>query len=98
VAVAYDGAAGIAMARDFRPELVLCDIGLPGMDGYAVARAFRAEEALRGAQLVALTGYALAEDLQRATLAGFEHHLAKPPSLEKLKDLLQGAGSRGAAS
>jgi PAS domain S-box-containing protein len=92
VAVAYDGPTGIATAREFHPEVVLCDIGLPGMDGYEVARAFRADEALRGAQLVALSGYALAEDLQRAAEAGFERHLAKPPSLEKLRELLQGTG------
>ena len=90
VAVAYDGAAGIARAREFHPEVVLCDIGLPGMDGYEVARAFRADEALRGAQLVALSGYALAEDLQRATEAGFERHLTKPPSFEKLAAVLAG--------
>ena len=91
VALAYDGASGIALAREFRPEVVLCDIGLPGMDGYEVARAFRADEALRGAQLVALSGYALAEDQQRAAEAGFDQHLTKPPSVEKLAAVLAGA-------
>jgi PAS domain S-box-containing protein len=91
VAVAYDGVAGIAMAREFRPEVVLCDIGLAGMNGYEVARTFRADEALRGARLVALSGYALPEDLQRATEAGFEQHLTKPPSFEKLASVLAGA-------
>jgi PAS domain S-box-containing protein len=90
VAVAYDGVAGIARAREFRPEIVICDIGLPGMDGYEVARAFRADGALRSARLVALSGYALAEDLQRATEAGFERHLTKPPSFEKLAAVLAG--------
>jgi CheY-like chemotaxis protein len=66
VTVAYDGPSGLAAARKLRPEVLLCDIGLPGMDGYEVARAFRADEALRGTLLVALTGYALPEDLQRA--------------------------------
>jgi PAS domain S-box-containing protein len=88
VEVAYSGPEGIAKARTFRPEIVLCDIGLPGMDGYEVARAFRAEAALRGASLVALSGYALPEDLQRASEAGFGRHLAKPPSLEKLEEIL----------
>jgi CheY-like chemotaxis protein len=69
---------------------VLCDIGLPGMDGYQVARAFRADEALRAARLVALSGYALPEDLRRAAEAGFERHLAKPPSLEELEGVLGG--------
>ncbi len=90
VAVAYDGGSGIALAREFRPEVVLCDIGLPGMDGYEVARAFRADEALRSAQLVALSGYALAEDQQRASEAGFDQHLTKPPSFERLAAVLAG--------
>jgi two-component system CheB/CheR fusion protein len=91
VAVAYDGPTGIATACGFRPEVVLCDIGLPGMDGYEVARAFRADEGLRGALLVALSGYALADDLQRASEAGFEQHLTKPASFEKLAAVLAGA-------
>jgi PAS domain S-box-containing protein len=86
--VAYDCPSGIALAREFRPEIVLCDIGLPGMDGYALARAFRADEVLRRAHLVALTGYAQPEDLQRAAEAGFDLHVAKPPSLEKLEQVL----------
>ncbi len=88
VAVAYNGPEGIAKAREFRPEAVLCDIGLPGMDGFAVAQAFRADETLKGVFLLALSGYALPEDVQRAQEAGFDRHLAKPPSLEKLEELL----------
>jgi PAS domain S-box-containing protein len=90
VAVAYGGLSGIATAREFHPEIVLCDIGLPGMDGYEVARAFRADEALRGAHLVALSGYALADDLRRAAEAGFDEHLTKPASFEKLAAVLAG--------
>ncbi len=88
IAVAYDGPQGLEKARTFRPEVVLCDIGLPGMDGYDVARALRNEETLRNTFLVALTGYALPEDLRRAQEAGFQRHLAKPPSVEKLEELL----------
>ncbi len=88
VEVAYNGPEGLAMAREFAPEVVLCDIGLPGMDGFEVARAFREDEGLKGAFLVALSGYALPEDLQRAREAGFERHLAKPPSLQRLEELL----------
>jgi two-component system CheB/CheR fusion protein len=88
VAVAHDGPAGLAMASIFHPEVVLCDIGLPGMNGYDVARAFRADEALKRTFLVALSGYALPEDLQHAAEAGFERHLAKPLGLQALQDLL----------
>jgi PAS domain S-box-containing protein len=88
VRVAYDGPSGIEMARTFRPEVVLCDIGLPGMDGYSVARTLRADPELGSAWLVALTGYALPEDLTRAEEAGFRDHLAKPPDLEKLGRIL----------
>jgi PAS domain S-box-containing protein len=91
VEVAYNGPDGIAKARAFRPEVVLCDIGLPGMDGYQVARTLRADASLDGTMLVALTGYALPEDLQRAAEAGFAQHLAKPPTLEKLEALLGGS-------
>ncbi|MGA7745129.1 MAG: GAF domain-containing protein [Polyangia bacterium] len=88
VEVAYNGPAGIAKAHQYKPEVVFCDIGLPGMDGFDVARAFRADHALKGAHLVALSGYALPEDVQRAFEAGFDQHLAKPPNLLSLEQTL----------
>ena len=91
VEVAYNGPDGLHRARTFKPEIVLCDIGLPGMDGYEVARAFRADPALKDVFLVALSGYAQPDDLQRARDAGFDKHLAKPSSLEKLEELLADA-------
>ncbi len=90
VEVAFAGPDGIDKARAFLPDVVLCDIGLPGMNGYDVARAFRLEPALRSVYLVALTGYALPEDLAKALAAGFDRHIAKPPSLEELDELLAG--------
>jgi two-component system CheB/CheR fusion protein len=97
VEVAYTGTAGIAKAYQHKPEVVFCDIGLPGMDGFDVARAFRAAGALKGVYLVALTGYALPEDLQRALEVGFDQHLAKPPELDRLEQILAGVPSAGAA-
>jgi len=89
VELASDGPEGLAKAHELRPDLVLCDIGLPGMDGYEVAQTLRADEALRGTYLVALSGYALPQDIERARYAGFDSHLAKPPSLDRLNDLLR---------
>jgi CheY-like chemotaxis protein/nitrogen-specific signal transduction histidine kinase len=91
VEVACNGPEGLAKARAFKPDVVVCDIGLPGMDGYQVARAFRADETLRTIHLVALTGYALPEDVVKAQEAGFNQHLAKPPSLEKLATIIASA-------
>ena len=90
VDVAYSGHAGIERAREFRPEVVLCDIGLPGMSGYEVAHALRADERTFNAPfLVALSGYAQPEDSRRAIESGFDQHLAKPPSLEKIEEVLR---------
>jgi PAS domain S-box-containing protein len=89
VVVATSGPEGIERARAFRPEVVFCDIGLPGMDGYEVARLFRDDEQLKHALLVALSGYALPDDVRRATESGFDRHLAKPPSLAQIRDILR---------
>ncbi|MGC9986752.1 MAG: response regulator [Polyangia bacterium] len=88
VEVAHSGPEGIERARSFPPDVVLCDIGLPGMDGYDVARAFRQDPELQSIFLVALSGYASPEDLERAADAGFQRHLAKPPSVDALERLL----------
>jgi signal transduction histidine kinase/CheY-like chemotaxis protein len=84
VHVATDGLSGIAKARELRPEVILCDIGLPDVDGYEVARRLRADEGLRSIRLIALSGYAQAEDRRRAKASGFDAHIAKPPSLDAL--------------
>ncbi len=88
VEVTHDGPQGIARARAVRPDVVLCDIGLPGMSGYDVARALRRDPALRDVFLIALTGYALPEDQNRAISAGFDAHLAKPPAIEQLRSAI----------
>jgi len=92
VAVARTGPEALAAARLFKPDVVFCDIGLPGMNGYEVARAFRADGAFRSTLLVALSGYAQSEDLAKASAAGFDQHLAKPPNIEKIKRICASAG------
>ncbi|HPU01236.1 MAG TPA: ATP-binding protein [Bacillota bacterium] len=89
VMVAWEGKEGLEMAKVFKPDLLLCDIGLSDMDGYEVARLFRADDDLKNVYLVSLTGYARPEDIQKAREAGFHHYLAKPVSLEKIKTTLQ---------
>jgi CheY-like chemotaxis protein len=85
VAVALTGRAGIEKARAYRPDIVLCDIGLPELDGYEVARTFRADPELSRVRLVALTGYAGPGDEARARAAGFSGHISKPPSLAAIE-------------
>src|SRR4029079_6041706 len=87
--VARDGRSGIALAREIRPDVIFCDIGLPDMDGFEVARAIRKEAGLAGVRLIALTGYAQPEDLAHATEAGFDFHVAKPADLNKVYRLLR---------
>jgi signal transduction histidine kinase len=88
VEAVHDGAAAVTRAREGHPDVVLCDIGLPGMDGYEVARTIRAEPDLRGVRLVAVSGYAQPEDLARARRAGFDAHVAKPADPAAIARLL----------
>jgi PAS domain S-box-containing protein len=95
VEVAYTGREGLEKARAFHPDLVLCDIGLPEMDGYEVARGIRADPRLDDVGLVAVSGYAQPEDVAAAREAGFQAHLAKPPSLEALERAIEEVGRDG---
>jgi CheY-like chemotaxis protein len=88
VALAYNGPDGVKTARDFRPDVVLCDIGLPGMDGYGVAAELRRDPATAAASLIAISGYGQEEDHRRARQAGFDHHLTKPVDPAVLRPLL----------
>jgi CheY-like chemotaxis protein len=89
VAGAEDGPRGIELARAKCPDVVLVDIGLPGLDGYEVARHIRSLDGPR-LSLVALTGYGEPEDKKRALEAGFDAHLVKPVDPAALTDLLSG--------
>lgn len=88
VEVAEDGNAGVQRVLDTRPDVVLVDIGLPGLDGYAVARAIRAALG-PGIFLAALTGYGQADDRTRSNEAGFDAHLIKPVTFEAVESLLR---------
>jgi CheY-like chemotaxis protein/anti-sigma regulatory factor (Ser/Thr protein kinase) len=89
VRVAHDGPSALREAREFSPEVVLLDIGLPGMDGYEVVQRLRELPEARGAQIVALTGFGQQSDRQRALAAGFDDHLVKPVDLDTVTALLR---------
>jgi len=89
VHIAFDGVAALELAERHRPDLVLSDIGLPGMDGYELARRLRDGRGPARAVLVALTGYGRDDDKRRALEAGFDHHLVKPPDMGALEELLR---------
>ena len=88
VEIAYTGPEAMEAARAFQPEVVLCDIGLPGMDGYQVAAALRRNPATARAHLIAVTGYGSEEDRRRSQEVGFEEHLTKPLDPQVLERLL----------
>ncbi len=90
VEMAPDGPTALAAAPLFRPDVVLLDIGLPGMDGYEVARALRRDERFTGLLLVALTGFGQAKDKEMAFQAGIDLHFTKPVDLAALEKLLAG--------
>jgi CheY-like chemotaxis protein len=90
VELASDGARGVQRALANRPEVMLVDIGLPGIDGYEVARQLRATAEGREMMLIALTGYGRPEDRERARAAGFDAHLTKPIDLADLAAALSG--------
>lgn len=87
VATAYDGLAAIERAQEFKPDIFLLDIGLPGLDGYALARRLR-EEGFADTPMIAISGYAQQGDRERAREAGFDRHFSKPINFEALASLL----------
>ncbi len=83
-----DGSSGLRAADEFRPDVVLLDIGLPDVDGYAVARALRENRLHRAAVVIAVTGFGRDDDRRRSESAGFDAHLVKPLDLDALERLL----------
>ena len=90
VEVAHDGEEALAKAASYRPQIILLDIGLPGLSGYDVAERLRAQSEGQGPTLVAMTGWGQEEDLRRSRDAGFAHHLVKPVDLEILRAVIAG--------
>lgn len=94
VSTALDGITGFELIRDTHPQLVVCDIGLPGMDGYQIIARLR--ETVKGPMpfMIAMTGYGQPEDRARGLAAGFDHHLAKPVDVEELLRLIAAQAER----
>ena len=88
VQTAHDGLAAVQAAIDYRPDIVLLDIGLPGLNGYEVAKQIRQHPKLKHVVLVALTGYGQDSDRQASGQAGFTHHLVKPARFDELQKIL----------
>jgi CheY-like chemotaxis protein len=93
--IAHDGPGALAEARSFRPQVVVLDIGLPGMDGYEVARSLRADALTQNAIVIAMTGYGQSEDRQQSLRAGFDHHLVKPLDPDVLQAIILSHAPRG---
>nr|MDQ2696719.1 ATP-binding protein [Pseudomonadota bacterium] len=93
VRVAHDGLEAVAMAEEFHPDLILLDIGLPGIDGYEAAQRIRRQDRGRDVVLVAVTGWGQQADRHRSRAAGFDHHLVKPVEPDSLTQLLEQAAA-----
>jgi signal transduction histidine kinase len=89
VEVAFNGASALTIARRLQPDVVLCDLGLPGLDGYAVARRLRELPETASARIYAATGFSGDDVSQQAFDAGFDGHLLKPLNSDRLKELLR---------
>ncbi|HWJ01224.1 MAG TPA: PAS domain S-box protein [Burkholderiales bacterium] len=89
VRVAHDGVSGLALAREYRPEYLLLDIGLPRLNGYDIAASVRGDPELRHTTLVAITGYGQVHDRARTAAVGFDHHLTKPVEFSELRELFR---------
>ena len=88
VSVAHSGSDALEKLRSFGPDSVLLDIGMPDMDGYEVARRIRATAEYSRILLIALTGWGQEHDQRRSRAAGFDHHVVKPPDIDRLRELL----------
>src|SRR5262249_37700005 len=97
VRTAYDGTAALRITHEYRPEVVMLDIGLPGMSGFEVAREIRRSANPQPLMLVAFTGYGQDDDRRRVREAGFDHHLVKPLDPAALEKIIESIASDRAA-
>lgn len=95
---AIDGPQAVAIATEHRPDAVLLDLGLPGMDGYQVARALRADPRLADTLIAAVTGFCMAPDRRRALEAGCDLFLVKPVGIEQLIRVLDSVAPRASCA
>ncbi len=91
VKVALDGQTGLDLFDRFNPQVVLCDIGLPGLNGYEVSIRMRERRPTKRPAMVALTGYGSAKDHERSMAAGFDRHVVKPANPEVLLEIIDSA-------
>ena len=91
VSVVHDGLAAVSAVEQWHPEVVLLDIGLPGIDGYEVAKRVRQSDYGKKVMLVALTGWGQDQDKQRTSDFGFDQHWVKPVGIDKLREISQGS-------
>jgi CheY-like chemotaxis protein len=94
VRTAHDGPTAVKIALEYIPDVVLLDIGLPGLNGYEVAKQIRNQPSLKNVVLVALTGYGQESDREASMEAGFNHHLIKPAKLDQVRKILASVAER----
>ena len=89
----HEGQLAVQAAQDYRPDAILLDIGMPGMDGYAVCRALRAQSLFDDTIIIAQTGWGQTQARAASGEPGFDHHLVKPVDLDRLEQLLADVSS-----
>ena len=92
--VAHDGVAALQMAGEFRPDVVMLDLGMPGLDGYETARRLRALKSERPFRIIAISGWGQESDRKKTREAGFDLHLTKPVEVEDLVQAVSNGGTK----
>lgn len=94
IKMVHCGLAAIELAGQWRPDLILCDLGMPGMDGYEACRLLRQQPGLEKALIAAVSGYGNEDDRRKSTEAGFDRHLVKPVGRAALEELVASAAAK----